>query len=284
MAKFLFSSDLHGKKSRYEKLFHVIREERPDGLFLGGDLLPSGWSGSDDVEDFLYDFLVAGFEYLKSSLREDFPRIFCILGNDDPRFEEPDFMKIASTGLWSYMHNRSAKFLDYNVFGYSYVPPSPFLKKDWEKYDVSRFVDPGCVSPEEGLRSTQVCPHSIRYSTIQKDLDTLTQGEELSRTIFLFHAPPYSTGLDRADLDGKMIDHVPIDPHVGSIAIKRFIETKQPLITLHGHIHESYRLTGKFKERLGKTVMLQGAHDGPELCLITFDPEDPWNSAKRQLL
>jgi len=284
LAKFFFSSDLHGKKSRYEKLFQAICKERPDGLFLGGDLLPSGWSGTDDVEDFLYDFLVAGFKSLKSSLGEDFPRIFCILGNDDPRFEEPEIIKIASTGLWSYMHKQITGFLDYTVFGYSYVPPSPFLKKDWEKYDVSRFVDPGCVSPEEGLRSTEVCPHSIRYSTIQKDLDTLSKGKELSRSIFLFHAPPYSSGLDRADLDGKMIDHVPIDPHVGSIAIKRFIETKQPHITLHGHIHESYRLTGKFKEKWGKTVMLQGAHDGPELCLVTFDPGDPWSSAKRRLL
>jgi len=35
---------------------------------------------------------------------------------------------------------------------------------------------------------------------------------------------------------------------VGSIAVRRFIEERQPLLTLHGHIHESARLTGDWRE------------------------------------
>jgi len=35
------------------------------------------------------------------------------------------------------------------------VPPTPFLLKDWEKYDVSAYVDPGCVSPEEGYHRVE---------------------------------------------------------------------------------------------------------------------------------
>ena len=97
----------------------------------------------------------------------------------------------------------------------------------------------------------------------------------------LFHSPPYQTLLDRAALDGKMIDHVPLDLHVGSIAIKRFIEERQPLITLHGHIHESSRLTGHWHEFIGSTLSVNGAWDGPELSLVSFDPLEPKTISRR---
>ena len=93
--------------------------------------------------------------------------------------------------------------------------------------------------------------------------------------MFLFHTPPHETKLDRAALDGKMVDHVPLDLHVGSIAVRRFIEARQPLLTLHGHIHESARLTGSWRDRIGRTHLFSAAHDGPELALVRFDLEHP---------
>jgi Icc-related predicted phosphoesterase len=135
-------------------------------------------------------------------------------------------------------------------------------------------VDPGSVSPEEGIRTVKVRPEEIKYSTIAKDIKTLASDADLSQAIFLFHAPPYKTKIDRAALDDKKIDHVPLDPHVGSIAIQRFIKDRQPLLTLHGHIHESAKLTGSWRDRMGKTHMFSAAHDGPELALIRFDPEN----------
>ena len=107
--------------------------------------------------------------------------------------------------------------------------------------------------------------------------------DNLADALFLFHAPPYDTNLDRAALDGKMIDHVPLDVHIGSIAVRRFIEKRQPLVTLHGHVHESARLTGSWREKIGQTWCYSAAHDGPELALVTFDPEHP-EKADRQLL
>jgi Icc-related predicted phosphoesterase len=106
---------------------------------------------------------------------------------------------------------------------------------------------------------------------------------DLSRTILLFHTPPYNTGLDRAALDGKKVDHVDLDVHVGSIAVRRFIESKQPLLTLHGHVHESARMTGTWKEQIGRTFAFSAAHDGHELALIRFDLEN-LDDATRELL
>ena len=62
-----------------------------------------------------------------------------------------------------------------------------------------------------------------------------------------------------------------------------FIETRQPLLTLHGHVHESARLTGAWNDRIGRTWLFGGAHDGPELALVRFDPED-LEGASRLLL
>jgi len=105
----------------------------------------------------------------------------------------------------------------------------------------------------------------------------------LDRAIFILHSPPYQTRLDRAALDGREVDGAPLDVHVGSIAVRRFIEERQPLITLHGHVHESARLTGSWQERIGKTFCFSAAHDGRELAVVGFDPGEPGKAVRRLL-
>ena len=224
-----------------------------------------------------------GLRALRDSLGEEYPRFFLILGNDDARSEEAAFRDHEKEGLWQYMHFRKSRFGPYPVYGYSCVPPTPFALKDWERYDVSRFVDPGSIPPEEGRFSVEVADEEKGLPTIQDDLSALVGDEPLSQAIFLFHSPPYQTRLDRAALDGRQVDGAPLDVHVGSIAIRRFIEERQPRITLHGHVHESARLTGSWQETIGATHCFSAAHDGPELAVVSFDPAKP-ESAIRRLL
>ncbi len=282
-----FVSDLHGRKDRYLKLFDRIVENRPNAVFMGGDLLPHGMVPLIEAKAkrgfFTNDFLVRELEKLRSELSEEYPTIFLILGNDDARFEEKSIREAAEKGYWRYIHDRHEDFEGFTIYGYSYVPPTPFQLKDWERYDVSRYVDPGCVSPEEGIRSVKVPQETIKYSTIAKDIELLTGKADLRRAVFLFHTPPYKTKLDRAALDGKFVDHVPMDVHVGSIAVRRFIEIRQPLVTLHGHVHESAKMTGQWKDQIGDTICLSAAHSGPELALVEFDLEHPAD-AYRSLL
>jgi len=287
MTSCFFVSDIHGRIDRYEKLFAAIAKERPAAVFLGGDLMPSALMSltADGVDhpDFVHDFLAKGFIELKKKLGEAYPRVFLILGNDDGRFDEQKIVDAARGGVWEYIHNHSVRLDEFSVYGYAYVPPSPFLLKDWERYDVSRYVDPGCVSPEEGYHSVSAPKHELKYATIQKDLKQLVGEDNLSKAIFLFHTPPYQSKLDRAALDGKMIDHVPLDVYIGSIAVKRFIVARQPAVTLHGHVHESARLTGSWKDKIGETYAFSAAHDGPELALVRFELENP-ETATRELL
>lgn len=313
----IFVSDLHGRRDRYAKLFDTIENERPEGVFLGGDLLPSGLmeTGPRGTDTFVHEVIAAGFERLKVSLGDAYPAVFVILGNDDGRAVEPALLHYDEPGarpLWHYVHGRSVAWGAYRVFGYAYIPPSPFALKDWERYDVSRFVDPGCTSPESGYYSVEVPDRTKRTATIKGDLDELfgpaadaplaQPGSEtavgspeigspetgfpearLDNVIILFHAPPYDTALDRAALDDTWVDHVPLDVHVGSIAIRRFIEARQPRITLHGHIHEAPRLTGRWHEEIAATHALTAAHDRPGLAVVRFDPDDP-AAAQRAIL
>jgi hypothetical protein len=85
-------------------------------------------------------------------------------------------------------------------------------------------------------------------------LNTLAQQvPDPSRCIFSLHAPPYGTKLDlgpRLDKDLRMQGGFGKDPfaHVGSTAVRKIIEQYQPLVSVHGHIHESAG-----RDKIGKT-------------------------------
>ena len=275
----LFVSDLHGKVNRYERFFKLLEKEKPLAVFLGGDLLPSSilhsFRAGENMPDFVTDYLADKLQNLKNKMGKDFPKIFLIFGNDDPRIEETAVIEYEKKGLWNYVQNKTIGLGDYHVMGYAYVPPTPFLLKDWEKYDVDRNVQPGCIPPTEGFRTVDL-DNNIEKTTIRSDLKKIPENLPMERTVFLFHSPPYHTGLDRAALDGIKVEENDVDVHVGSKAIKEFIEQKKPYLTLHGHIHESSRLTGVWKEKLDQTIAISAAFEGPGLAVVKFRLSDPY--------
>ena len=81
-----------------------------------------------------------------------------------------------------------------------------------------------------------------------------TQIQDPSRAIFNLHCPPYKSGLDEApaiDADLKLLHGGRALRPVGSTAVRQAIEKHQPLISLHGHIHES-----KGAVKIGKTLSI----------------------------
>jgi len=287
MDTWFFVSDLHGKPHRYRRLFAAIEAERPRAVCFGGDLLPSAgaadWRQELGSDDFVEGYLRGQCERLLASLGAAYPAMLFILGNDDGRYDEDAFRSIAVSGLWHYVHGRRVDVDGWSVYGYSYVPPTPFQLKDFERYDVSRYVDPGCVPPDGGRHSSTPSLDVVQWRTIAEDLADLVGDDSLDRAVVLCHAPPYRTALDRADLDGVFVDHVPVDVNVGSVALRRFIEERQPAVTLHGHVHEAARLSGTWRDRIGRTHLFGAAHDGPELALVRLSPDEP-AAATRELL
>jgi len=76
-------------------------------------------------------------------------------------------------------------------------------------------------------------------------LDALArQVRDPRRAIFMIHVPPYDSGLDEAPLlDENLRPTISagdvLRGPVGSTAVRRIIETYQPALSVHGHIHES---------------------------------------------
>jgi uncharacterized protein len=275
----LFVSDLHGKVNRYERFFKLLEKEKPLAVFFGGDLLPSSilhsFRAGENMPDFVTDYLADKLQGLKDKMGTDFPEIYLIFGNDDPRIEESAVFEHEKKGLWNYVHNKAVSLGDYYIMGYAFVPPTPFLLKDWEKYDIDKQVQPGCIHPTEGFRTFD-SGENIEKTTIRSDLKKFPDNLPMERTVFLFHSPPYQTGLDRAALDGIKVEENDVDVHVGSKAIKEFIEQNKPYLTLHGHIHESSRLTGVWKEKLDQTIAISAAFEGPGLAVVKFRLSDPY--------
>jgi Icc-related predicted phosphoesterase len=80
--------------------------------------------------------------------------------------------------------------------------------------------------------------------------------EDPANLVAVLHAPPYRSGIDDApelDQDLKMTltaEGIRMAP-VGSTAVREFIEAEQPLLGLHGHVHE-----GRGSVSVGRTLCI----------------------------
>ena len=88
-------------------------------------------------------------------------------------------------------------------------------------------------------------------------LDALAkQVKDPGRAVFMIHVPPHDSGLDTAPLlDENLRPTISagdvLRGPVGSTAVRRIIEDYQPLLAIHGHIHESGG-----ERKIGKTLCI----------------------------
>ncbi len=102
------------------------------------------------------------------------------------------------------------------------------------------------------------CPRDIEESALLQRIQGLaSQVKNTEKAVFNLHVPPYDSGLDIApQLDGKL---KPVaTPGVGlmmkpagSSAVRTLIEKYQPMLALHGHIHES-----RGSVKIGRTICI----------------------------
>ena len=100
------------------------------------------------------------------------------------------------------------------------------------------------------------------------------QVPDASRAIFNLHCPPFRSGLDEApaiDADLKLLHGGRALRPVGSTAVRTTIERYQPLLSLHGHIHES-----KGAVKIGKTLSINPGSSYEEgvlmSAIVNLDP------------
>jgi hypothetical protein len=109
------------------------------------------------------------------------------------------------------------------------------------------------------------CPRDVEEEELKNKIAAMTgrleQGD-LRKAIFNFHCPPKGTALDLAD----ELDPVTLRPavglkgtpkiHVGSTAVREAIANWQPVVSLHGHIHQVHA-----KDKIGRTLCFNPGSD-----------------------
>lgn len=303
--KVVFSSDIHGNETQYAKLVDYAERERAKTLIIGGDIAPKGMP--------IRDFIQGQREFLRGRFRQFFERlrlrrpdmsIFIIMGNDDVAVNM-DVLEEVDPELFRVIHGVRARINDeYEIVGYPYVPMTHVRLKDWDKFDVSDYPERfrqaeidkkgewnlralRSVRRRKGLmhwppfapyfefESSDLNPDDATRDSIERDLANPVFTERARKTVYVMHAPPYGTNLDQAGTGY----------HVGSVAERMFIERWQPHATLHGHIHETVRRSGDFRERIGDTMSLCSGNRpiGDDLALVTFDLAHP-EAAQRLII
>jgi Icc-related predicted phosphoesterase len=109
------------------------------------------------------------------------------------------------------------------------------------------------------------CPRDLEEVELEKklaELERLIQNPE--RTIAVLHVPPYGSGLDTCpELDSnlKIVTQggQVVMKAAGSSAVNAFLQRVSPMLSLHGHIHES-----PGHARIGRTLAINAGSEYAE--------------------
>ncbi len=276
MPEWFFTSDLHGQNALYEQLLAAVVARRPRAVIVGGDLCPHaiGAEGVRRQRIFLQGFFV---EFARRLL-ENAPgcELLVMMGNDDWA-ANGDCLDAHEGSLWRVLHDKVIEVDGARLAGLSWVPITPFALKDWERWEDGADESParleGWVSRGEGIETLRLDPAS-RTPTIAEALEDLAARTIPEATLFVLHSPPRGTACDL----------IAPGQHVGSRAIRAFIERHQPPLVLSGHIHESPRVSSAYRDTIGRSVVVNPGQFGTSrLCGVWFDPQRPAETLKHNV-
>ncbi len=265
MGPFLYVTDLHGNRQKYERTLALAVEAGAWLVVNGGDMSPHGRTHGDQ-ERFLAEFLDPHFAaYQAAGIRH-----FGFPANDDLRAHDLQFDAICSRyPLVENIAGRKIPAGPYEFIGFNLVTDFPFRLKDRARMDDGAFAFPaqfgaGILSRPGGWDEIPDWKAYARtLPTIEEELAALPVPDDPGKSVYVIHGPPAGLGLDV----------VRGGQRVGSNATTRFIGKTQPLLTLHGHIHESPEESGVWKATIGKTVCIQPGQSVSGLSVVVGDLE-----------
>lgn len=262
--KVLFTTDLHGNVGYYEQLTSLAVMAEADVVINGGDMLPK----ADDLHTqsrFISGYLSQHF----AEITAVGIRYLCCLGNDDlAAFDDLFDRTCRKYSLVSNLAQRKVTISGHEFIGMNWVVDYPFRLKDRCRMDTADYVfqkqyGTGLLSTPTGFKELRDWPaHARKLPTIEDELKALPRPERPDRSIYVIHMPPAGIGLDECRSGER----------VGSVAIARFLAATKPLYSLHGHIHESPQVSGRWHGAIGNTTCIQPGQD-PVFTYVTLDTE-----------
>lgn len=282
-----YASDVHGSEQCWRKFLGAGRFYGAQALIMGGDLtgkaiVPITADGDSFKAHFLgEDQSGKGQEQLdklEDAIRYNgmYPWVASAAevqeAHDDANLRSELFEKVMVDELQRWIDLADERMSEYGI--HVYVMPGN--------------DDPWSCDPVlEGASHVQACdervvkvgPHEMIScafanptpwnSPRELDEDALytkikalaDQVESPETAIFNLHVPPYDSGLDTAneinpDLTLVYKSGQPNPVPVGSTAVRQIIEEYQPLLALHGHIHES-----RGEARIGRTLCINSGSE-----------------------
>jgi Icc-related predicted phosphoesterase len=255
MFRFAYVTDIHGWREGYEAALDFARRQACAAIVNGGDMLPKGSGILKEQKHFITSYLRDHFH----RCREYGIAHYGMFGNDDlaSRLTYWREVLVESPGAFD-LTERWHELPDGSwLRGVNWVPDHPFGRKDWSVLDTRdferplQFSDPIISGPTGFQRIPDIKAFFAGRPTMAEVLDSIVQdAPDTSRAIVVTHAPPTGTGL--ATLGGILRGK-----DVGSRAVHDWIQRHQPLLTLHGHIHESPEVSGTHTARIGRTLCHQ---------------------------
>jgi hypothetical protein len=277
LVKLFYVTDIHGSDICFRKMFSAIREYRVDVALLLGDL-----SGKVTIpiqkENETYTATVLGVDRVARNATElaELEKKIANLGyysyvatrqeveefRSNPEKNDELFQNLIVQRLQQWMQVADEKLRDSKVRMYMGAGnDDPFaVDSVLDGSDRVTNMNERLVNIEDYEVITTAFSNPTPWNTprecseeeLGKKIDVLASKITLmENAIFNFHVPPYGTLLDVApelkDLQpvvGSMIN-------VGSRAVAKSIEKYQPLMGLHGHIHES-----KAAQKIGRSLCL----------------------------
>jgi len=284
----IFTSDLHGNLTQYKKLFKKAYEDKVDAIILGGDLTPKD-SQNRTIKKQIFFLEKKLFPIIKQFNDQNKKRskdceTYIIMGNDDFKANHSILKRYEKGVGFKLIHNKCIKLHEsFKIIGYSFVPLTPFIYKDWEKLDLNK-KDERTTRKDFLMKGKRTKGNNFievkfnlkeRKNTIEKDLLRLTKCSDPKKTVLVSHAPPQNTNLDMPNYN----------EHVGSAAIKEMIKEKQPYLTLHGHIHQTVDISGSFMNIIKETISISSGndHQSDRLAIIKLNLYKPIK-AKREII
>ncbi len=279
MAKVFYATDLHGSEVCWRKFLNAANFYKADVLICGGDM--TGKAMIPLVEDGdAYELTLSGVHQRVS--RDEVAAMETQISRKgyypvrmtssqvaeleaDPQKVQTLFTEEMCKTVQRWMELAEEKLKDWP--GRCYV--SPGNDDEIEIDDVirsakrvelaeGRVVD---VAGWQMISSGWANPtpwHTYREEP-EEDLarrieSMVVQLRDPGQAIFNFHPPPYGSAIDEApalDENLQVMHGGRALRHVGSTAVRDAIDRYQPIVSLHGHIHE-----GKGITRLGKTLAI----------------------------
>jgi Icc-related predicted phosphoesterase len=262
--KILYTTYLHGNQTKYDQIFDIARKNKVDVVVNGGDMLPKNIDLFKQ-DDFIVRYL--GKYFLK--FNQEGIYYLSYLGNDDLKIFDQLFNDTCEK--YDFVYNIAQKKVEingYEFIGMNWVVDYPFrlkdrCRKDTKDYNFQVQFGTGLLSTDNGFKEiNNWVEYANTLPTIEEELSNLPEPCAINKSIYVIHMPPCGLGLDQC-INGQK---------VGSKAVYEFLLNKKPLISFHGHIHESPSVTLTWKNNIDRTICIQpGQMNKLTYVLIDFN-------------